>query len=362
MERPASHVARCLAPLLLAAAWLAAPAVADAAPAPAPSCWPTAPAGWQGVRLVSHEGQTVVRADGTADGRPLTPETRFNIASLGKMFTAVAVGQLVDRGLLRFDDPVGRHLPELPPAFRALTIAQLLSHTGGLGDYMSEAPPETVAAARSATDLLPLVLTRPPRNVGSWDYSNSGYALAGAIAERVTGHTLQALLETRIFAPAGMTAVGFAPGPGDALPTVVGPDGQPTHPAVGRIAAGPPGGHFATAADMARFGHALLSGKLLKPDTLARMSSLHIERLPPGEDGRPRGWGLGFGVTGAGETRMFGHVGGVPGGGGAMRLLPKSGRIVLALANQDRVPAPSAAAQLLQVDPGTCTTPERDPA
>jgi CubicO group peptidase (beta-lactamase class C family) len=151
-----------------------------------------------------------------------------------------------------------------------------------------------------------------------------------------------------------MKTVGFSPAPADALPTRIGPDGKPTHPPVGRIAAGPPGGHFATAADLARFGNALLSGQLVKPDTLAQMSSIFIERQPPGADGQPRGWGLGFGVTGAGKDRMFGHVGGVPGGGAAMRILPGSGRIAIALANQDRVPAPPLASQLLQLDLSSC--------
>lgn len=143
--------------ILFAALALATPIPTHAARVAAPSCWPAVPVGWEGVLLISERGRDVVRADGLSDGNPLRPATRFSIASLGKMFTAVAIGQLVDSGQLGFDDPVGRHLPELPPAFQALTIAQLLSHTAGLGDYLSEAP-EDAAKARSATDLLPLVV------------------------------------------------------------------------------------------------------------------------------------------------------------------------------------------------------------
>jgi CubicO group peptidase (beta-lactamase class C family) len=340
--------------LLLASPAMATPISTQTASVAAPSCWPAVPDGWQGVLLISENGRELVRADGLADGRPLTPATRFNIASLGKMFTAVAIGQLVDSGQLGFDDAVGRHLPDLPPAFHALTIAQLLSHTAGLGDYLSEAAPDDLAGARSASDLLPLVVARLPRNVGTWDYSNSGYALAGAVVERLTGQTLQVYLETRVIAPAGMRTVGFSPGPADALPTLVGADGQPTHPPLGRMAAGPGGGHFATAADLASFGNALLSGQLLKPDTLARMSSIFIERHPRGPDGQPRGWGLGFGVTGTGKDRMFGHVGGVPGGGAAMRILPGRGRMSIALANQDMVPAATLAGALLLPDNSRC--------
>jgi CubicO group peptidase (beta-lactamase class C family) len=354
MEKTPISFARKLAPLVLATLALALPAASAAAPAQQPACWPALPQGWQGAMLVSQNGNTIARADGTADGRPLTPSTRFNIASLGKMFTAVAIGQLVDDGRLGFGDPVGRHLPELPPAFHGLTIAQLLSHTAGLGDYLSEASPDVVAKARTATDLVPLVVAHPPQGVGTWAYSNSGYALAGAIVERLTGQTLQAALQERVFEPAGMHAVGFSPAPADALPTETGADGRSTHSLVGQLPAGPPGGHFTTVEDLSRFGTALLAGTLLKPETLARMSTIFVERHPPGEDGQPRGWGLGFAVTGAGKDRMFGHVGGVPGGGAAMRLLPGRGRIAVVLANQDKVPTPPLASQLLSMDITMC--------
>ncbi len=66
-----------------------------------------------------------------ATGRENGPETQFNLASLGKMFTAVAIGQLVDRGKLRFEDPIGRHLPGLPPAIASITVDHLLTHRSG---------------------------------------------------------------------------------------------------------------------------------------------------------------------------------------------------------------------------------------
>ncbi len=342
------------APLLLVALLEAVPLSAQAPHAASSTCWPALPDGWAGVLLVSEQGRVASRADGANTNGPLTTTMRFNIASLGKMFTAVAIGQLADAGRLSLDDSVGRHLPELPAAFRSLTVSQLLSHTAGLGDYLSEGSPEALAKARSATDLLPIVLATPPAGIGTWDYSNSGYALAGAIVERLTGQTLPAHLASEVFARAGMQRIGFAPAEADALPTQVGADARPFHPRAGLLPAGPAGGHYASADDLARFGDALLAGRLVTMTTLAQMSSIVVEHQPARDDGVRRGWGLGFSVTGAGASRTFGHAGGVPGGGAALRLLPARGRVAIALASQDSVPAAPLSGTLLQADLARC--------
>lgn len=106
--------------------------------AAAATCLPALPPGWAGALLVGHlrEADIVQRAGGHSGGAPLTVNQRLSVASLGKMFTAVAIGQLVDAGRTSFDDPIGRHLPALPAEFRALTVAQLLTHTAGLGGHL----------------------------------------------------------------------------------------------------------------------------------------------------------------------------------------------------------------------------------
>jgi hypothetical protein len=76
--------------------------------------------------------------------------------------------------------------------------------------------------------------------------------------------------------------------------------------------------------------------------------------LPRRADGVPRGWGLGFGVSGHGPERMFGHVGGLPGAGAALRIQPSTGRVAIALANQDLVEAPRLASLLLNAAGPTC--------
>jgi CubicO group peptidase (beta-lactamase class C family) len=315
------------------------------------------PDDWAGVLLVGHlrEAEVVQRADGPSGGAPMTVNRRLNIASLGKMFTAVAIGQLVDAGAVRFDDPVGRHLPALPAAFRALTVAQLLTHTAGLGSYLEEHALDRIEALPNARSLLPLLTAHPPREIGQWRYSNTSFALAAVIVETVSGLDYERYVRERILIPAGMTRTGFAPAPGDALPAAVTPDGRSAHSAIGRMRGGPAGGAFATAADMHRFARALLDGTLLRPATAEQMTSLQHEIGPRRADGIARGWGYGFAVSGHGQDRLFGHVGGVPGASAALRVRVADGRVVVALAPQDRAVAPASA--LLEVTPARCAKP-----
>lgn len=338
-------------------ACIALPQPATASDTAAATCWPALPPDWAGVLLVGHlrEADVVQRADGYSGGAPLTVNRRLNIASLGKMFTAVAIGQLVDAGKVRFDDPLGRHLPALPAEFRALTVAQLLTHTAGLGSYLEEHALERIEALPNARSLLPMLTAHPPREIGQWRYSNTSFALAAVIVETVSGLDYERYVRERIFTPAGMTQTGFAPAPGDALPTVVTPDGRPVHSAIGRMRGGPAGGAFATAADVHRFARALLDGTLLRPATAEQMTSLQHEIGPRRADGIPRGWGYGFGVSGHSQDRLFGHVGGVPGASAALRVRVADGRVVVSLAPQDRTTAPASA--LLEVTPARCAKP-----
>src|SRR5687768_11004557 len=167
---------------------------------------------YSGAMLVAERGRIVwQKGFGHADAErrdAITPETRFNIASTGKMFTAVAIGQLADAGKLRFDDPVGRHLPDLPAEMKAITIDQLLTHRSGLRDYFQPKNRATMQSARTAADLLPIAiadgLAFAPGTAQA--YSNSGFVMLGAIVEKLSGLAFADYLQRRVFAPAGMTA------------------------------------------------------------------------------------------------------------------------------------------------------------
>jgi CubicO group peptidase (beta-lactamase class C family) len=180
---------------------------------------PLAPAGSPGFAvLVIKDGRVIFQQGyGAADvrtGVAITPETNFRLASFTKQFTAAAIMLLARDGRLRYDDPLIRFFPEFPAYGRAITVRQLLTHTGGLPDYEDiyarKFPPGTpdgkIPQLKDA-DVLKLLeeQTAPAFPAGSrWRYSNSGYAVLAMIVEKVSGEPFGQFLEQRIFRPLGM--------------------------------------------------------------------------------------------------------------------------------------------------------------
>jgi CubicO group peptidase (beta-lactamase class C family) len=229
---------------------------------------------FSGVILVAREGKTVLeRAHGFADLEAKvrnTPDTAFNVGSINKQFTKVAIAQLERAGKLSLDDTIREHLPELRiPGAERITIRQLLDHRSGLGDIFGPrydaAPP---ARLRELADFVPLFAGEPlgfePGT--SRRYSNAGYIVLGLIVERASGQTYRDHVARHIFGPAGMTRSGFW-----------GVDEPVAHRATGytgrgaaRVSNRPSlpgrpssaGGAYATARDLLRFVDAQSSGKL----------------------------------------------------------------------------------------------------
>ncbi len=305
------------------------------------ACTASDPEGWSGVLLaIGATGRTVAAKGLTRPGGPpITPETRFNVLSLGKMITGVLVGQLIDAGQVRMDDRVGTHLPDVPARIGDLSIGVLLNHTSGLGDYIAAPDFEAINAAKRARDLLPLVLKAPQTPIGAISYCNCGYAVAGMLIERYAGVSYAEAAQRRVFHPAGMRSAGMRFRHGDALPAEAAAAVAAGRLSVHTLRAGPAGGVFMTAADMARFAQALEAHTLVSAKTFGLLTSISVVRDASHPDGRRRGWGYGFGVTGDGPGRLYGHTGGLPGASAALRLQEGSGRIVVALANQDAVDA-----------------------
>lgn len=136
---------------------------------------------------------------------PVKPATLFQAASIGKQFTAALVMLLVEDGKLGLDDPVARHLPNTPPAWKDVTVRHLLTHTSGLAD-----PGDKIDLRKDYTDdemiaiagALPLDF-QPGED---WAYSNVGYQLLGYLCTKVGGKFYGDQLRERIFAPLGMSA------------------------------------------------------------------------------------------------------------------------------------------------------------
>jgi D-alanyl-D-alanine carboxypeptidase len=282
-----------------------------------------------------------VRTGGTDEngdpaGVPNTLDTKFRYGSAGKMFTAVAVLQLVEAGKLSLDGTVDTYLPGYPNRDVAtqVTLRHLLTHTGGTGgldnlepDYAGDRQ-----ALRAHADYLEAHSARAPAFPPGTkvDYSNYGFVLLGAIIENVTGRDFYDVLREKVFAPAGMDSTGAEPEsvavPGRAV-AYRWKDGKwvdaaATLPWRGTAA----GGGYTTVGDLLKFAQALQAGKLLSPAMLAQATTPQIEE----------GWyGLGFITVGEGPLRRYGHGGDADGMNADFRVFPESGWVLVSLTNID---------------------------
>jgi D-alanyl-D-alanine carboxypeptidase len=306
---------------------------------------------FSGAVLIERNGRVIFRhAYGLADRERRianTVDTRFRIGSMNKMFTAVAIMQLVEAGKVKLSDRLGKHLTDYPSKDVAMkvTIRQLLTHTGGTGDIFGPDFDAHRDELRTISDYIRLYGTRGLEfEPGSrWAYSNYGFILLGAVIEGVTGRSYYDYVRTHIFKPARMTATGSLPEEYAVPDRAVGymkPPGTTkwrpntnTLPYRGTSA----GGGYSTVVDLARFADALLSHKLL--------GRVYTERLITGKVDAFTGERYAYGFEDRRDERgngSVGHGGGAPGMNGDLRIYPKSGDVVVALANMD----PPAAEQV----------------
>jgi D-alanyl-D-alanine carboxypeptidase len=268
----------------------------------------TAAGEFAGVVLVAREGKVLFeRGYGPADrdrNTPMQPTLRFNVASIGKGFTKVAVGQLVAQGKLALTDTIAMRLPDYPnKEALGATIQQLLTHTAGVSDFFGPnfdaAPKEQFTSnADYYRFVAPRPLTAAPG--ARTQYCNGCYIVLGEIIARVSGVPHESYIMEHVFKPAGMSRAGFL-SYGD--PEVAPPytrrrgDGVTPASAVGihgkRGSAA--GGSFASAADLLAFDSALREGRLLNP----RMTNWYFD-APGDASGRVRaGMGIAGGAPGA---------------------------------------------------------------
>jgi len=278
---------------------------------------------FSGLVLAEQGRDSFWQTAGTIDGSAAPArDTPYHLASVGKVFTQIAIGQLVDQGRVRLDAPIGTYLPGLPPALAAVTVEQLIQHRSGISGNIMLTPElaATLRSARSARDLLPLVVNQPldfPPGTQTL-YSNGGYFVLGAIVEAASGLTYSDYLERRIFRPLGMTRSGVAGGPGTApsMSRLQGP-GQPPldRPVPARfmpdLPGNPAGDSVSTADDLARLARALLGHGLLSDATKARVF--------------PR----------RGEVWRIGQAGGRPGANAYFMVYPERGAALVVLTNYD---------------------------
>ncbi|HME00927.1 MAG TPA: serine hydrolase domain-containing protein [Terriglobia bacterium] len=304
-----------------------------------------------GAVLVAKNDQPIFTgAYGMADREGKIPnrlETRFRIGSMNKMFTAVAVLQLVQAGKIKLNDPLGKYLTDYPNQDVAtkVTIHHLLTHTGGTGDFFG---PEFDAHRLELRTLQDYVKLYGKRGLefapGSrWEYSNYGFLLLGVVVEKVSGESYYDYVREHVYEPAGMTSTDSSP-EDQAVPDrsigytrMESGTWQPntdTLPYRGTSA----GGGYSTVEDLLRFANAVTGYKLL--------DAHYTELLTTGKVDTPGGSKYAYGFDDRTEVgvRSFGHGGGAPGMNGELRIYPQPGYVVAVLANLD----PPAATQVTE--------------
>lgn len=212
-----------------------------------------------------------------AGGVALTTQHIFQIGSVGKQFTAIAIMQLFQAGKLAYDDPIRTYLPELPAWADAITIRHLLHHTSGLPDYTDAIIDKLFQRTDTPTndDLLAVLSTlRKPGTPGEqFEYSNIGYDLLGSIIARVSGQSFERYLDSHIFKPLGMQQTFSLPNARRQQAKLVAhsyeeAEGEPydSDPMDGLLGSG---SVYSTVGDMYRYDQALFTNKLVKQAILA---------------------------------------------------------------------------------------------
>ena len=284
------------------------------------------------------DGSLEAFAVGMADveaGIPMVPDSRMLAASIGKSVWGALVLSLESEGVLDRADLVADHLGDLPwfdrvPNADTMTVGHLLTHTAGIPDHvhMKGFADALIDIGNGEpfdpTDAISFILDQPPLFApgSAWAYSDTGYLLLGLVVEAATGNGVFDLADERLLVPLGLTATGpsdrravsglavgytVVDNPFSLAPRTMDDEGRLTwNPAIEWTG----GGFVSTSADLARWGHALFTGKALEVDYLDRL----LEGSPVHEDAP--GVFYGAGVALYRDTPLgpvFGHGGWIPG-------------------------------------------------
>lgn len=329
---------------------------------------------FSGVALVRRAGEPVFAyAGGQADrahGVPVTDSSRFGVASITKVLTATTALRLVERSLVRLDEPLVGILPvaQRPTAMTAdHTLHHLLAHTSGLTNYHDDRD-QTWASFTSCWDRIPTYHLRHPADMlplfadlpasfqpgNRYQYSDANYILAGLVIEAVTGRPYPEVVADEVLAPAGMVDTAFEALDEDPFRLATGylvADDVPADrwrtnifsvPASGM----PDGGLITTAEDLAGLVEALLAGRLLGSGLVEAMRT---PQCPPSDAVEQYGYGLELTLV-DGRVAILGHGGSDPGVSAHVSHFVAEATTIVVLCNFDR--GSWAATQRLEADLG----------
>lgn len=290
---------------------------------------------FMGSVLVVRDGKVVAeRSFGFANLEwhiPNAASTRFHIGSITKQFTAASILLLAEQGKLRLDDPVSKYLDDPPDAWKNITLLDLLNHTSGIVS-ITDLPADQAALTQGGTPAeivkrfrnQPLLF--PPGTQAR--YSNSGYIVLGMVVEKVSGEPYAAFLQRHIFDPLGMHDTGVDDGTG-----VIESLASGYRMLAGKLVNAEfvdmripfaAGDMYSTTGDLVRWEEGLYGGKLLRPESLRRMTT-------PGMGD----FGLGVVVKQEQGERVISHTGGIQGFVGDLRYYPEKHIAVVVLGNTE---------------------------
>ncbi|NYJ21226.1 serine hydrolase [Glaciibacter psychrotolerans] len=307
---------------------------------------------FSGVVLVRKGDETVFEAAmGLASqttGAPNTPDTRFDIASITKLFTSVAVLQQIEAKQLDLETSIHYYADLAGTTIGTdVTLLHLLTHTSGIADLVDEEAGESYAelwaktplsSMRETADFLPLFAHKEPLagpGVES-NYSDAGYILAGLALERAAGQSYRAYIDNEIFAHAGLDDTDFFDR-ADATPRLAegwdqADDGSWISNADSALPIGAPHeGAQSTASDLIKFLDALRAGALLSAELTEEFFSPQVDL----DDGTRYGFGLEFDLDIDGSVRSYYADGVAPGASGILRHYYGAGLDVVVLSNSE---------------------------
>ncbi|TBN06379.1 serine hydrolase [Hyunsoonleella flava] len=228
-------------------------------------------------------------------------ETRYEIASMGKMFTSIAVMQLIENGKLNLQQTIGDVLKDYPNQdAKRITVQQLLSHTSGLGDFFSPEFDRKKETIKTLKDYLPFFVNDPLEFEpgAQMRYSNAGFIVLGLIIEKLSNSNFNTYISKHIFQPAKMSSTG-------PLTSTAG-------------------GGTSTVYDLHKFAVSLNNNTLINASSFIAMTTNHFSN----------GYGYGMSLRDLNGKRIYGHNGGAPGVSGELDLVIGEPLIIITMSNR----------------------------
>ncbi|SOD14751.1 serine hydrolase [Pedobacter xixiisoli] len=294
-----------------------------------------------GVVLIAKNGKPIYRETfgfaNLPDRIKNKPDTKFNLASINKMFTAMAIMQLVESGKISLEDKVGQYLLDYPnkTVADAVTIHQLLTHTSGMHSFWEEYDKLAKEKFKTVADYLPLFVNKKLAFTPGSDflYSNSGYMVLGLIIEKVSGQNYFDFVKEHIYKPAKMintdayeldnVIANLATGYTMSLEE---PGQWKNNTFLNPTKGTPAGGGYSTVDDLLSFANALQSNRLLSKENTALCTSGKVKF-------REGMYAYGFEEITINGHRIIGHTGGHDGVASEIMIYPDLGYTVVILTN-----------------------------